>query len=62
MVFAGFLFHENSSSINAEKLTRVENVDNHVAHALSVVSCAIDTLLVRTSSNSSALIMTTSAH
>ena len=37
MAQACFAFHENSSSINDEKLTRVEITGNHMVQALSVV-------------------------
>ena len=37
MVYAGFLFHENSSNVNAKKLTRVGTACNHVVQVLSVV-------------------------
>ena len=37
MVLEGFLIHEISSSVNAEKLTRVETAGNHVVHVLSVI-------------------------
>ena len=48
MVYAGFPFHENSSSVNAKKLTRVGTACNHVVQVLSVVQYAPDILLVRT--------------
>ena len=37
MVWAGFPFHENSNSINAEELTRMETAVSHAVQAFSVV-------------------------